>query len=226
MREHFRFSVLVCLFLFIACDASTTPEADQQPQANQEKSKKTEQDQNEKKENRKQETRKNDHQKKNKKTPTEKAQSKPSPYRTVSIPRRENIYSAFDTTVLQTEKEWNTFVKKRTGDESKKNTSPEPDPRLARFINALKQAEVDFEQEALILLRHTESRGNVKVQFTPRVKGDGQLTIRVEREVQGEFGTEVMQYFCYAIAVNTERISTVRVEQKQEKTRTLKIQQK
>jgi hypothetical protein len=51
----------------------------------------------------------------------------------------------------------------------------------------------------------------VDVQFEPRIEDD-QLIIDVNREKQSAVGASVMQYFAYAVAVDAERLHTVRIE--------------
>lgn len=126
------------------------------------------------------------------------------PYRVVDVPAEEHGYRNFDSTVLRTGEGLKQFLREHAGDSNGWN-------RFNEFKSALEKARIDFDGEALVLIRKDATSGNVDVQFDPRVEGE-HLVIRVNREAHGDFGTTVMQYFGYAVVVDAERITAVRVE--------------
>ncbi len=82
------------------------------------------------------------------------------------------------------------------------------------FEDALRNAKLDFSKEALVLLRHTEGSGSVKVAFeTPVLKGRKLLCeIKGKPIPPGYGGTADMAYYCFALAVSKAHVSEVELQ--------------
>lgn len=125
-------------------------------------------------------------------------------FRIIPIPEREHGYSNFDSTVISSEKELDTFLGEKLRGQGMGWNDKEG------FRMALSRANLDFEQEALVLLRHTEASGSVQINFLqPCVKGN-RIIARIERK-EPEIGTADMAYFCFALAVVKAEIAEVKL---------------
>lgn len=115
-------------------------------------------------------------------------------FRIVPIPKEDHGYSNFESTVITSHGELDAFLQKDS-----KGQGMGWNNRLD-FENALTKARLDFNQEALVLLRHTESSGSVQVNFRkPRLKGR-KLICRIDRN-DPKMGTTNMAYYCFALVV-------------------------
>ena len=124
-------------------------------------------------------------------------------FRMIPIPTRENGYSNFASVVLMSQKDLDSFLT---------NTSTQIGwNHRQEFENALLSAKVDFSKEALVLLRHTEGSGSVKVTFQTPVLQDRNLIceIRGKPIPPGYGGTGDMAYYCFAMAVSKTQIRQV-----------------
>jgi len=124
-------------------------------------------------------------------------------FRIIPIPPRENGYSNFASIVFMSKKDLDSFltdIPTQTGWNNRQ-----------AFEDALLNAKVDFSKEALVLLRHTEGSGSVKVTFeTPVLQGRNLLCeIRGKPIPPGYGGTTDMAYYCFAVAVSKAQISQV-----------------
>ena len=79
------------------------------------------------------------------------------------------------------------------------------------FEDALLNAKVDFSKEALVLLRHTEGSGSVKVTFETPILKDRNLICEIQGKPipPGYGGTGDMAYYCFAVAVSKAHVSQV-----------------
>jgi hypothetical protein len=73
--------------------------------------------------------------------------------RSIPILKRENGYSHFESKVISSQNELDAFLARAV----KRFNDPET------FENAIRQSQVDFNNESLVLLRHTEGSGSVRV---------------------------------------------------------------
>ncbi len=122
--------------------------------------------------------------------------------RRIPIPKREHGYSNFDSTVIASQDSLDVFLKTESKVEKMSWNN-----RLD-FDKALVVAKVDFDKEALVLLRHTEGSGSVQVDFrTPAVEGK-KVICRIDRKEQ-EMGTADMAYYCFALAVAKSAVTEV-----------------
>ena len=126
-------------------------------------------------------------------------------FKIVPIPKEEHGYSNFETMVIKSQKELDTFLQKgSTGQGMGWNNR-------ADFEKALAQAKLDFDRESLVLLRHTEGSGSVQVNFRqPRVK-DKTLICQIDRK-EPEMGTADMAYYCFALAVVKADLAAVEMQ--------------
>jgi len=121
-------------------------------------------------------------------------------YRTVPIPWREHGYNAFSSTSLSTQAELDAFL--RTA-KAKGGWN-----RFAAFEKALADARIDWRKESLVLLRHTEHSGSIRVvPQAPRQEGRT-LTIAVDRKAP-EVQTADMAYYACAVVVLKSTIQVV-----------------
>lgn len=124
-------------------------------------------------------------------------------FRVIPIPSRENGHGNFASVVLMSQKDLDSFLA---------NTSAQIGwNHRQEFENALLSAKVDFSKEALVLLRHTEGSGSVKVSFETPVLQDRNLIceIRGKPFPPGYGGTDDMAYYCFAVAVSKTQIRQV-----------------
>ena len=125
------------------------------------------------------------------------------PFRTIDILKRENGYGNFESIAFTSQKDLDSFIKK---------VALQPGWNHKReFIDALNNANVDFSKEALVLLRHTEGSGSVKVAFeTPVLKGKNLICEIAGTPIPPGFGgTGDMAYYCMAVVVSKAQVSQV-----------------
>lgn len=124
-------------------------------------------------------------------------------FRIVSVPKRENGYSNFESTVINSKKDLDSFITD-TATQLGWNNRQE-------FKDALVNAKLDFTKEALVLLRHTEGSGSIQVTFeTPALRDNTLLCeIRGKTFPPGYGGTTDMAYYCFAVAVSKSQIRRV-----------------
>jgi hypothetical protein len=127
-------------------------------------------------------------------------------FRIIPIPARENGYGNFKTIALKSQKDLDSFLKD-TRTQSGWN-------HRQKFEDALLTARIDFSKEALVLLRHTEGSGSVKVGFeTPLLKDRNLLCeIRGIPIPEGYGGTGDVAYYCYAVVVSKAHVSQVELQ--------------
>ena len=119
-------------------------------------------------------------------------------YRRIPIPKRENGYSRMDSVVIRSKTEMERLLKRIRGQGGWNDRKG--------FEDAIIKANVDFNREVLVLLRHTEGSGSVQVTFHMPTVRAGTLTCRITRKVP-EIGTADMAYYCFALAVSKSDVS-------------------
>jgi len=97
-------------------------------------------------------------------------------FRVVEIPKREHGYSNFDSVVISSQTMLDSFLKETSFQENMGWNNRED------FEEALNNDAVDFGQEALALLRHTEGSGSIEVTFETPVFSGEKLLCRITRE--------------------------------------------
>ena len=125
------------------------------------------------------------------------------PFRIIPIPTREHGYNNFASKVFMSKKDLDSFLADKSEQSGWNNRQG--------FEDALLNAKVDFSKEALVLLRHTEGSGSVKVTFETPVLQDRTLLceIRGHPFPPGYGGTADMAYYCFAVAVSKAQVSQV-----------------
>jgi len=129
--------------------------------------------------------------------------------RTVDIPFEETGYSHFESTVIRSRDAADRFLNQATAKKDSWNNR-------VGFNTAIRNARVDFQNEALILLRHTEGSGSIQVQYRKPYLQSKTLICDVQRQVPG-ICTCDMAYYCAAFVVPIADVETVelRVDGKQ-----------
>ncbi len=126
-------------------------------------------------------------------------------FRMVPIPERENGYAGFESTVVASGNELDSFL--ATTDDEGWNAR-------GAFEQALSDADIDFGTEALVLLRHTEGSGSTVVDMMrPRLQGDT-LVADIRGQQRGEIGTTDMAFYCYAVVVSKKDVRSVELRRR------------
>jgi hypothetical protein len=127
-------------------------------------------------------------------------------FRIIPIQKRETGYSNFASIAFMSKDDLDSFLK-NTSTQIGWNTRQE-------FEDALRNAKVDFTQEALVLLRHTEGSGSVQVTFETPILQNRRLLceIRGRPIPPGYGGTADMAYYCFAVAVSKSVVSQVELQ--------------
>lgn len=129
-------------------------------------------------------------------------ETKKDSFRVITIPDREYGYSNFESTVIRSKTELDSFIEKVSG-KGTRGWNNRKD-----FVDGIITAAVDFENEVLVLVRHTEGSGSVRVALkTTMVKGET-LVCTIERKVP-EDCTKDMAYYCFALAVSKSVVQEV-----------------
>lgn len=120
----------------------------------------------------------------------------------IDIPHRDNGYKTFDTLVLQSQDEFDKFM-----NQAKQNRNwNERD----EFTAAIEEAKVDFAKESLVLVRHTEGSGSIRVRFRLSEGRDDTVAVNIFRECPSAL-TADMAYYCYAFKVQRAKVRSVTV---------------
>jgi len=121
-------------------------------------------------------------------------QEERKPFRMVDIPKEEHGYGDnLNSMVIRSKVELDVLLEQVSKQEHWN--------RKKEFVEALKKAQIDFDKEALVLLRHTEGSGSIQVTFETPVLQKGNLLCTLKRDVP-EVGTADMAYYGFALAVN------------------------
>lgn len=128
-------------------------------------------------------------------------------FRIIPIPAREYVYSDFKSTVIKSQKDLDSFLAATTSRRLPMN-------KTRGFEDALRNAKLDFSKEALVLLRHTENSGSVKVAFETPVLRDRTLHCEINGKPipPGYGGTGDIADYCYAVAVSKAHVSQVELQ--------------
>jgi len=127
-------------------------------------------------------------------------------FRIIPIPTREHGYRNFKSIVFRSQQDLDSFLADKSTQSGWNNRQI--------FEDAVRNAKLDFSKEALVLLRHTEGSGSVKVTFEkPVLKGRNLLCeIRGTSIPPGYGGTADMAYYCFAVAVSKAQVSQVELQ--------------
>ena len=123
-----------------------------------------------------------------------------SAFRTIKIYQRELGYNYFDSMAITTSEDFNAFlaeIPQQIGWNGRQE-----------FIDALVNAKIDFNREALVLLRHDEPSGSVVVSFETPVLKEKTLVCEI-RGKSTSAGTADMAYHGFALAVSKSLVNQV-----------------
>jgi hypothetical protein len=122
----------------------------------------------------------------------------PDGVRRVPIPLRDGVYEEFETTTITTDKGLKDFIQ-RGGKEYEWAAK-----YWEAFGKTLTDAKVDFKTQALVLVRHSEPSGSIRVRHELTEEKDGVLRVTIRRK-EPSLGTWDMAYYCWAYVVPKER---------------------
>ncbi len=120
-------------------------------------------------------------------------------YRRIPIPKRDPGYGPMDSVVIRSKNELERLLKRVRGQFGWNDRKG--------FEDAIIKANVDFNKEVLVLLRHTEGSGSVQVTFHKPTVRAGTLTCRITRKAPEIGSTADMAYYCFALAVSKSDVS-------------------
>ena len=123
-------------------------------------------------------------------------------FRTINIYQREHGYSNFESMAITTSEDLNAFIEE-IPQQIGWNTRQD-------FIDALVNAKIDFNREALVLLRHDEGSGSVRVSFATPILQEKTLLCEIRGEVITA-GTADMAYHCLALVVSKSLVNQVQL---------------
>jgi hypothetical protein len=134
-------------------------------------------------------------------------------FRSIAIPDGDISYRTFNPQVIESQAEMDRFLERPIG-----VFQPGPDGEFyplswrenPAFMQAIQEANIDFDREALVLLQHTVSSGGIDVTLdTPQLQGEALIsTIRVSRFTGG---TAAFETYGFALAVSKAAVKEVRV---------------
>lgn len=125
-----------------------------------------------------------------------------SPFRTINLPPGENGYRYFDSLAITSSEDFNAFLEEISQQAFANNRQ--------RFVDALLNAKVDFNQEALVLLRYDQGSGAERVSFETPVLQEKTLLCEIRSELLGA-GPDVMSYHCFALVVSKSLVNRVQL---------------
>lgn len=120
----------------------------------------------------------------------------------LEIPKREHGYRNFDARLLTSEAGLEAFIADVKTQDGWNNREA--------FVSGLRADKLDFAKSALLLLRHTEGSGSVRVWLEPAVTRGDELVVEIGKEVP-PMGTKDMAYYCFALVVPLDAAKRVRI---------------
>ena len=123
-------------------------------------------------------------------------------FRTINIYRTDNGYNYFDSMVITSNRDFNAFLEEVSQQSfwSYKQA----------FVAALLNAKIDFNQEALVLLRHTEGSISARVSFETPVLKEKTLVCEIRGELNG-LGLGTVAYYGFALVVSKSLVDKVQL---------------
>ena len=123
-------------------------------------------------------------------------------FRTINIPRSDNGYNYFDSMVITSSQDFKAFLDEVSQQQRWSNKQA--------FVDALLNAKIDFNHEALVLLEHTEGSISAGVSFeTPTLK-EKTLVCDIRGELNGA-GLDVVAYYGWALVVSKSLVDKVQL---------------
>jgi hypothetical protein len=124
-------------------------------------------------------------------------------FRIIDIQKRDIGYSYFDSMAITSSDDFDAFLRETSQQIGWNNRQ--------QFEEALLNAQLDFNQEALVLLRHNEGSGSVQVSFETPVLQDKTLLCAIRGKPPLGLGTADMAYYCFALVVSKLLVNQVQL---------------
>jgi hypothetical protein len=121
-------------------------------------------------------------------------------FRTINISQTENGYQYFGPMVITSGPHFSTFLEELSHQTYWNNRQA--------FVDALLNAKIDFNQEALVLLPHTQASGSQRITFETPVLQDKTLLCEIRDELLG-VGPAIVTYHSFALAVSKSLVNKV-----------------
>jgi hypothetical protein len=129
----------------------------------------------------------------------------PQAFRVIPIANKENGYSNFESVAFNSKAEFESFLAGTSKQDGWNNRQA--------FADALQNANIDFTREALVLLRHNETSGSVRVSFeTPNLVAR-KLVCQIRGKALTGMGTMDMAYYCFAVVVSRSVVNEVELRE-------------
>ena len=125
-----------------------------------------------------------------------------SSFRIIDIHQTESGYNYFDSIAITSAQDFNAFLGEISQQLFWNNRRD--------FVDALLKAKVDFNQEALVLLRYDQGSGAVSVSFETPILQEKTLLCEIRGELLG-VGPAVMAYHCFALTVSKSLVNKVQL---------------
>ena len=123
-------------------------------------------------------------------------------FRVIDVPKEEHGYQFFESQVIGSQEQFDTFIKQVEAQEYWNNRDG--------FLKALGEAKVDFASESLVLIRHTEGSGSTQVS-SPECQLQGEkLACKIQR-ISPEVGTADVAFYCFGLVVQKDKVKQVEV---------------
>jgi hypothetical protein len=126
-------------------------------------------------------------------------------FRFVPIPRQEHGYSNFESLVVRSDRELDEFFS-LTSIAAGMSWN-----KRDKFEEAIRESRLNFAREFLVLIRHTEESGSVKVSFGVQQVKSSVLYCSIHREEPPRIGTTDMAYYCFGFAVLKQKVKRIHV---------------
>lgn len=122
--------------------------------------------------------------------------------RKLEIPSCEHGYNNFDTCLLTSEAKLGSFIAEVSRQEGWNNRGA--------FVSVLRTAQIDFTKSSLLLMRHTEGSGSVRIWLELAVIRGDEMVVRIGKDVPS-MSNMSMAYYCFALAVPRDVAQRVRI---------------
>jgi hypothetical protein len=134
--------------------------------------------------------------------PTELKNESESSFRIVNIHQMEGGYRYFDSIAITSAQDFNAFLEEISQQLFWNNRQD--------FVDALLKANVNFNQEALVLLRYDSGTGAVRVSFENPVLQEKTLLCEIRGEAHGP-ALGIVSFHCFALVVSKSLVNKVQL---------------
>lgn len=123
-------------------------------------------------------------------------------FRVLDIPKEEDGYQFLESQVFGSHEQFDIFLKNVESQEYWNNK--------ADFLKVMEKAKVDFSNEALVLIRHTEGSGSTQVSF-PECQLQGEKLVCKIQRISPEAGTADMAFYCFGLIVEKGEVKQIEI---------------